>query len=165
MKTLEPVGDISLFRKHNKHTCIPSLLPLFPFDILLTLSFPYLQLLFHPPLSIFLHTSLTISPPIPSSPSRPRFGLLLINPRGSCSASSVCLGAWEKIGHKQHSKQTTCFLLRSRVVKCVYGNRSGQPCSRIRIDRMDSGRKITDQHSSFPQHTGLCIGICRNQAW
>lgn len=54
----------------------------------------------------------------------------------------VCLQrAWEKTGHKQHSKQTTCFLLRSRVVKCVDRNRTRQPCSRIRTDRMNSGRK------------------------
>lgn len=59
------------------------------------------------------------------------------------SSLSVCVcvqRAWENIGHQQHGKQTTCFLPRSRVVN-VDRNRSGQPCSRIRLDRADSGRK------------------------
>lgn len=86
-------------------------------------------------------------------------------PKGPAQPPVCAQRAWEKMGHKQHSKQTTCFLPRSRVVKCVDRNRSGQPCSRIRTDRTDSGRKITDQQGTYPRHIKLCGSWCRSQAW
>lgn len=92
----------------------------------------------HHPLFFFLHTSLL-----------PSYQLFSSQPKGLVQPPVCAQRAWEKRGHKQHGKQTTCFLPRSRVVKCVDRNRTGQPCSRIRIDRMDSGRKIADRHSSY----------------
>lgn len=119
------------------------------------------------PYQLSLHTSFSPSSHLfsyphisPLSPLRPPPH----QPKGLAQPPVCAQRAWEKIGHKQHSKQTTCFLPRSRVVKCVDRNRSGQPCSRIRTDRTDSGRKITDQQSTYPRHIKLCSNWCRNQS-
>lgn len=131
--------DISIFRKHNKHACIPS-----PHLSSSLFSLPSCSLCLFLVLSCFAF-SFSI-PPSPSLLPSPHLALVLASSSSSSTARvlfspPVCAQrAWEKMGHKQHGKQTTCFLLRSRVVKCVDGNRNGQPCSRIRIARMDSGR-------------------------
>lgn len=109
-----------------------------------------------------------LSPPLPSSPPTlqsphlhlslhrppPRrrhlhlLLLLLVSSRVLFSLQCVCRESGKREGINNTGKQTTCFLLRSRVVKCADRNRNGQPCSRIRKDGTDSGRKITDLHSS-----------------
>ncbi len=146
--------EISFFRKHNKHACILSLhlssslcsrhaLSVFSLS---STAFPPI-LIFIISLSLFSFSSWFSIPPSHCLFSHPFFSLLSSllppphQPKGLIQPPVCLQRAWEKTGHKQHSKQTTCFLLRSRVVKCVDRNRTRQPCSRIRTDRMNSGRK------------------------
>lgn len=101
VKTLEPVGDISLYRKHNKHVhSFPASLVLPPFPVILLFlilsSFPHPH---HPSLFIFLHTSLLPSfrllfyLPLVLSSSSPSSS----STQGSRSASSVFVCA-ESLG-------------------------------------------------------------------
>lgn len=104
--------------------------------------------LHHHLLSSPLTYHLSLHRPPPHRRRRHLLLLLLVSSRVLFSLQCVCRESGKREGINNTGKQTTCFLLRSRVVKCADRNRNGQPCSRIRKDGTDSGRKITDLHSS-----------------
>lgn len=137
------------------------ILPFFPLSITSWIFCPHLLSILtssssfssHPP---YLHHHLLSSPLTyhlslhrpPPHRRRRHLLLLLVSSRVLFSLQCVCRESGKREGINNTGKQTTCFLLRSRVVKCADRNRNGQPCSRIRKDGTDSGRKITDLHSS-----------------
>lgn len=112
--------------------------------------FPLPPLLTSITTSSSLHLPLVLASSSPAATSSSSSSSSLA--QGSYSASSVCREPGKREGINNTGKQTTCFLPRSRVVKCADRNRNGQPCSRIRKDRMDGGRKITDRHSRYSPH-------------
>lgn len=116
MKTLER-RDFSFYRQLCKHVhSFPASSPLPPFtrSQLLLPHHPSLRSPPHPPSSCH-----SISSAFPSCPR----SILLLLVQTRVSFGLVC--AWrENMGHKQHGKQTTCFLPRSRVVN-VDRNRNG----------------------------------------
>lgn len=164
MKTLEPVRDSVFIFKSTINMdaflfCF-SHSPFFPLSITSWIFCPHLLSILtssssfssHPP---YLHHHLLSSPLTyhlslhrPPPHRRRHLLLLLVSSRVLFSLQCVCRESGKRQGINNTGKQTTCFLLRSHVVKCADRNRNGQPCSRIRKDGTDSGRKITDLHSS-----------------